>query len=62
MVNFGQPPNGLQASDLGRNVVVGVTSWGFTDTTVMEQGAAPFTSGNIAFLWGFVGCPGPAYC
>jgi V8-like Glu-specific endopeptidase len=62
MANFGQPPNGLQGTDLGRNVVIGVTSWGFTDLTVMEQGAAPFTSGNIAFLWNFVGCPGPAYC
>jgi V8-like Glu-specific endopeptidase len=32
------------------DVVVGVTSWGYTSTAPKEQGAAPFTSGNIAVL------------
>lgn len=33
-----------------QNVVVGVTSWGYTSTAPKEQGAAPFTSGNIGTL------------
>ena len=35
------------------SVVVGVTSWGYTDSTVKEQGAAPFTTdpGNIHDLF-----------
>jgi len=33
-----------------QNVVVGVTSWGYTSTAPKEQGAAPFTSGNINTL------------
>jgi V8-like Glu-specific endopeptidase len=32
------------------NIVVGVTSWGWTDTTVKQQGASPFTSTNISSL------------
>jgi hypothetical protein len=32
------------------NLVVGVTSWGYTDTLVKEQGASPFTSNNIVSL------------
>ena len=33
-----------------QNVVVGVTSWGYTSTAPKEAGASPFTSGNIQFL------------
>ena len=33
-----------------QNVVVGVTSWGYTSNAPKEQGAAPFTSGNIGTL------------
>jgi V8-like Glu-specific endopeptidase len=32
------------------NMVVGVTSWGYTSSTVKEQGASPFTSTNIKVL------------
>lgn len=49
-VNLGVAPN-LSGTGFGsaaaRNTVVGVTSWGYTDTTVKQQGASPFTSGNI---------------
>ena len=61
VANLGQPPNGLQATDLLRNVVVGVTSWGFIDTTIMEQGASPFTSGNIVPLYNTF-CPSSPQC
>jgi hypothetical protein len=30
--------------------VVGVTSWGYIDPTIKQQGASPFTSGNITRL------------
>ncbi len=49
-VNLGVAPS-LSGTGFGsaaaRNTVVGVTSWGYTDTTVKQQGASPFTSGNI---------------
>ncbi len=32
------------------NIVVGVTSWGYVDSTIKQQGASPFTSNNIALL------------
>jgi hypothetical protein len=32
------------------NIVVGVTSWGYTDLGVKQQGASPFTSTNIPAL------------
>jgi hypothetical protein len=60
-VNFGIAPVGLQASALARNIVVGVTSWGFIDPTIMEQGASPFTSGNIVPLVGAF-CPHAPQC
>jgi V8-like Glu-specific endopeptidase len=51
--NFGLP-SALTGESNGsfpqQNVVVGVTSWGYTDLTIKEQGAAPFTSGNIGAL------------
>lgn len=53
VVNLGVAPvlNGTSVGfEAGRNVVVGVTSWGYVDTTVKVQGASPFTSGNIKFL------------
>lgn len=55
--NFGRAP--LLASGTGfgnyanRNIVVGVTSWGYTDTSssgMKLQGASPFTSNNIVAL------------
>ncbi len=32
------------------NIVVGVTSWGYINNAVKQQGASPFTSNNIASL------------
>ena len=53
IVNLGAPPwldgTGL-GSDADFNIVVGVTSWGYIDTTVMQQGASAFTSTNIVSL------------
>ncbi len=53
VVNLGVAPavNGTSfGSEAGRNVVVGVTSWGYIDTSVKVQGASPFTAGNIKFM------------
>ncbi len=53
VLNFGAPAL-LGGTDFGwdaePNIVVGVTSWGFNDTTVKAQGASPFTSSNIGVL------------
>jgi V8-like Glu-specific endopeptidase len=51
--NFGLPSaltGETNGSFTAQNVVVGVTSWGYTSNSPKEQGAAPFTSGNIAPL------------
>jgi V8-like Glu-specific endopeptidase len=51
--NFGLPSvltGETNGSFTPQNVVVGVTSWGYTSPTPKEQGAAPFTSGNIQTL------------
>jgi hypothetical protein len=65
LVNLGAPPS-LSGISFGtypiHNVVVGVTSWGYTDTTVKQQGAAPFTSGNILVLVNKVCGATPAAC
>ena len=53
LVNFGLRP-ALTSTTAGTapnpNIVVGVTSWGFTSTSPKQQGASPFTSGNIVPL------------
>ena len=50
LVNIGILP-ALIGTDLGfdaaRNIVVGVTSWGYIDGSIKQQGASPFTSANI---------------
>lgn len=60
LVNLGIPPmpgSGVSFGSAARhNIVVGVTSWGFGDNAPKEQGASPFTSGNIANLMNVV-CP-----
>jgi V8-like Glu-specific endopeptidase len=65
LVNLGFPPS-LSGTSFGtyplRNLVVGVTSWGYTDTTVKQQGAAPFTSENIIVLANAVCTATPAAC
>jgi V8-like Glu-specific endopeptidase len=51
--NFGLPSvltGETNGSFAQQNVVVGVTSWGYTSTAPKEQGASPFTSGNIGTL------------
>ncbi|WP_017329472.1 trypsin-like serine protease [Burkholderia pyrrocinia] len=65
LVNLGMPPT-LNGTGFGNaashNVVVGVTSWGYTDTTVKQQGASPFTSSNIVTLVNTVCGSTPAAC
>jgi len=53
LVNFGIRPTltgTTSGADPDPNVVVGVTSWGYTNPAIKEQGASPFTSGNILGL------------
>ena len=65
LVNLGLPPS-LSGVSFGsypfRNLVVGVTSWGFNDLNVKQQGAAPFTSGNIVVLANVVCAAAPPAC
>lgn len=53
LVNLGWNPV-LAGTSFGAyanpNIVVGVTSWGYTSTAIKQQGASPFTSGNIVPL------------
>lgn len=53
LVNFGIRPV-LTATTNGTapnpNIVVGTTSWGFINNAIKQQGASPFTSGNIVPL------------
>jgi len=53
LVNFGQRAK-LQDTKFGRasrfNVIVGVTSWGYTDSRYKIQGASPFSKDNIKVL------------
>jgi V8-like Glu-specific endopeptidase len=44
------------------NVVMGVTSWGYTSTAPKEQGASPFTSNNIQSLINSACAAIPAAC
>ena len=64
-VNYGIRPT-LTATGSGTgavsNTVVGVTSWGYTNSAVKQQGASPFTSGNIVVLVNAVCSGGPAWC
>lgn len=53
VVNLGVAPalNGTTfGAESARNVIVGVTSWGYIDTSVKVQGASPFTAANIKAL------------
>jgi V8-like Glu-specific endopeptidase len=63
--NFGLPSvltGETNGSFPPQNVVVGVTSWGYTSISAKEQGAAPFTSGNIGFLVSTVCSKYPGNC
>lgn len=64
VANFGKPATltGTTAgSEATPNTAIGVTSWGYVDPNVKEQGASPFTSGNIGVLATFLcgGTPNP---
>jgi len=65
IVNLGAPavldPNQTNfGSGADFNIVVGVTSWGYTDPTIMQQGASSFTSNNIVSLVDYF-CPSTTY-
>ncbi|MGN6314922.1 trypsin-like serine peptidase [Trinickia sp.] len=64
-VNLGMAPS-LAGTSFGsaaaRNTVVGVTSWGYTDPAVKQQGASPFTSGNIVPLVNTACSAAPGAC
>jgi V8-like Glu-specific endopeptidase len=46
----------------GGNTIVGVTSWGVTPVSIKEDGASPFTSGNIQTLVNTVCAKFPGAC
>jgi V8-like Glu-specific endopeptidase len=53
LVNFGIRPvlSGTASGTASDpNIVVGVTSWGYTSVGVKEQGASPFTAANVPSL------------
>ena len=64
-VNLGLAPS-LSGTSFGaeatHNIVVGVTSWGYVSTAIKEQGASPFTSGNIVPLVNAACSFAPAAC
>jgi V8-like Glu-specific endopeptidase len=65
LVNFGLRPVLTSTTDgtaPNPNTVVGVTSWGYDDTSLKQQGASPFTSGNIVLLVNAVCTAVPAAC
>jgi V8-like Glu-specific endopeptidase len=66
IVNFGLPYALSGESNGGgyslTNAVVGVTSWGYTSNSPKEQGASPFTSGNIQTLVNAACSATPAAC
>jgi V8-like Glu-specific endopeptidase len=43
-------------------IVTGVTSWGYTSPTIQQQGASPFTSGNILPLVNYACSLSPTNC
>ena len=54
IANFGQIASLSHSVEVGdasdSNIVMGVTSWGYQDQKWKQQGASPFTSGNILQL------------
>jgi V8-like Glu-specific endopeptidase len=63
LVNLGIMPalSTPLGSEADANVVIGVTSWGYTSASVKQQGASPFTSSNIVPLVS-AACSGQAAC
>lgn len=65
LVNLGVAPvlaNTTAGAEAARNIVVGVTSWGYGEPTIKEQGASPFLSGNIVRLVKAACAFAPAAC
>lgn len=66
LINLGIPATITGTASTGlvpkANVVVGVTSWGYTDTSVQEQGASPFLKSNIGTLVTTACTARPAVC
>jgi hypothetical protein len=66
LVNLGLPAvlsgGVLYGADAAFDIVVGVTSWGYTDQAIKEQGASPFTTNNIVSLVGSACGGAPAAC
>lgn len=65
LINFGKAPvltGETNGSAPALNTVVGVTSWGYVDKSYKEQGASPFTSGNIVPLMSAACTSVPAAC
>jgi hypothetical protein len=50
LVNLGIPGRFDGNWMIDFNIVVGVTSWGYTDTSIKIAGSSPFTSRNITVL------------
>jgi len=53
VVNFGYSPvltGAATGTASAANTVVGVTSWGYVSTAIMQQGASPFLSTNLGVL------------
>ena len=51
--NFGVRPTltgAVNGSAAGANIIVGVTSWIYTDDAAKQAGASPFTSNNVASM------------
>ena len=63
IVNFGIRPTGANNGTYPNpDTVIGVTSWGYISTLPKEQGAAPFTSGNITVLLNSACTAAPSTC
>lgn len=64
--NFGYQPSLSGGISFGsfatRNIVIGVTSWGYEDQAIKEQGASPFTSTNIVQLVNAACAGGDPHC
>ena len=65
LANFGVRP-ALTGTTAGTapnpNIVIGVTSWGYVNNAVKQQGASPFTSSNIVPLVNAACAAAPAAC
>jgi hypothetical protein len=65
LLNLGMAPS-LSGVSFGsaaqHNTVVGVTSWGYTNSAIKQMGASPFTSKNVVLLVNAVCTANPSAC